>query len=57
MPFKSEAQRKYLWANEPEVAHEWSHEENKMKHRKRFKKHNTSTRKKKKRFRKQEDDV
>jgi len=23
MPFKSEAQRKYLWANEPEIAREW----------------------------------
>jgi hypothetical protein len=24
MPFKSEAQRKYLWANEPEIAREWT---------------------------------
>lgn len=24
MPFKSEKQRKYLWANKPELAREWS---------------------------------
>ena len=24
MPFKSEAQRKYLWANEPKIAREWT---------------------------------
>jgi len=24
MPFKSEKQRKYLWAKEPEVARRWS---------------------------------
>jgi len=24
MPFKSEKQRRYLWANEPEVAQRWS---------------------------------
>lgn len=24
MPFKSEAQRRYLWANEPKVAKEWA---------------------------------
>ena len=24
MPFKSEKQRRYLWANEPEVAKRWS---------------------------------
>ena len=23
MPFKSEKQRRYLWANEPEIAREW----------------------------------
>lgn len=23
MPFKSEAQRKYLWANEPKIAKKW----------------------------------
>ncbi len=27
MPFKSEKQRKYLWANEPEVARDWVNEE------------------------------
>jgi hypothetical protein len=25
VPFKSESQRKYLWANEPKVAEAWSH--------------------------------
>lgn len=24
MPFKSEKQRRYLWANEPELAREWT---------------------------------
>ena len=24
MPFKSEKQRKYLWANEPKIAKEWT---------------------------------
>lgn len=24
MPFKSEKQRKYLWANEPEIARDWA---------------------------------
>jgi len=26
-PFKSEAQRKYLFANHPELAHKWAQEE------------------------------
>ena len=26
MPFKSEAQRRYLWKNNPEVAEKWAHE-------------------------------
>tara|TARA_R100000664_G_C2757976_1_gene146572 strand:+ start:207 stop:419 length:213 start_codon:yes stop_codon:yes gene_type:complete len=26
MPFRSEKQRKYLWANEPEIAKKWSKE-------------------------------
>ena len=25
MPFKSEKQRRYLWANEPKIAHAWAH--------------------------------
>jgi hypothetical protein len=25
MPFKSEKQRRYLWANEPRIAHAWAH--------------------------------
>ena len=28
MPFLSEKQRRYLWANEPEVAREWSNKYN-----------------------------
>ena len=24
MPFQSEKQRKYLWANEPEIARDWT---------------------------------
>ena len=24
MPFKSEKQKKYLWANEPKIAREWT---------------------------------
>ena len=24
MPFKSEKQRRYLWANEPEIARDWA---------------------------------
>lgn len=27
MPFKSEKQRRYLWANEPAVARRWAHED------------------------------
>ena len=26
MPFKSEKQRKYLWANEPKIAKNWTEE-------------------------------
>ena len=26
MPFKSEKQRKYLWANEPKIAKDWTEE-------------------------------
>ena len=25
MPFRSKAQRGYLWANHPEIAREWAH--------------------------------
>ena len=25
MPFASEAQRAYLWANRPDIAHAWAH--------------------------------
>lgn len=25
MPFRSEKQRRYLWANEPRIAEAWSH--------------------------------
>jgi hypothetical protein len=26
MPFKSEAQRREMWANQPEIAKKWAHE-------------------------------
>lgn len=26
MPFRSEAQRRYLWAKHPEIAKKWAHE-------------------------------
>ena len=26
MPFKSEAQRRYMFANHPRIAHRWAHE-------------------------------
>lgn len=31
MPFKSEKQRRYLWANEPKVARKWADEAKKQK--------------------------
>ena len=31
MPFKSEAQRRYLWANEPKIAKAWAHGEHSTK--------------------------
>jgi len=31
MPFKSEKQRKYLYANEPEVAESWAKKEKRKK--------------------------
>lgn len=30
MPFKSDKQRRYMWANKPEIAKRWSEEEKKM---------------------------
>lgn len=38
MPFKSQKQRKYLWAKKPEVAKKFTEEEKKSKTRKRKKK-------------------
>ncbi len=32
MPFRSESQRRYLWANEPKVAQEWSDKYGTPKH-------------------------
>jgi hypothetical protein len=32
MPFQSEAQRRYLFANEPEIAHRWAKEYPGQKH-------------------------
>lgn len=34
MPFKSEKQRRYLWANEPKIAREFAEAEKKMKYSK-----------------------
>lgn len=34
MPFKSDKQRKWMYANEPEMAKKWSDEEKKQKKRK-----------------------
>lgn len=34
MPFKSEKQRKYLYANEPEVAESWAKKEKRKKKKK-----------------------
>lgn len=34
MPFKSERQRKYLWANHPEIARRWSNETKRRRKRK-----------------------
>ena len=31
MPFKSEKQRKWMWANDPEMAKKWEKKEKKMK--------------------------
>jgi hypothetical protein len=31
MPFKSPAQRAWMWANEPKMAEEWTQEEKKKK--------------------------
>lgn len=30
MPFKSEKQRRFLWARHPNIARKWAHEEKKM---------------------------
>ena len=30
MPFKSEKQRKWMWANEPEMAEKWANEEDEI---------------------------
>lgn len=37
MPFKSERQRRYLWANEPEVARRWANEAKEKKGRRKKK--------------------
>jgi len=31
MPFKSERQRKYMWAKHPKIAKRWAHEKPKKK--------------------------
>ena len=37
MPFKSEKQRKWMWANDPEMAKKWEKKEKKMKREQRVK--------------------
>ena len=37
MPFKSEKQRKWMWANEPEMAKKWSKKEEYLKQETRVK--------------------
>jgi hypothetical protein len=32
MPFKSESQRRFLWANHPDIAKKWAHEYPNQKH-------------------------
>jgi len=36
MPFQSEKQRKWMYANEPEMAERWSDEEKKKKKKKKY---------------------
>lgn len=35
MPFKSKKQKKWMWANEPEMAERWTREEKKKKRKRR----------------------
>jgi hypothetical protein len=37
MPFKSEAQRRFLWSQHPEIAQKWADEEKHKKHHKKKK--------------------
>lgn len=37
MPFKSEKQRRWMWANKPEMARRWENEEKKRKKKKKAK--------------------
>jgi len=37
MPFKSEKQRRYMWAKHPEIAKRWEEEEKNRKKRKKSK--------------------
>jgi hypothetical protein len=36
MPFKSEKQRKWMWANEPEMAEKWANEEEEIEEQKTY---------------------
>jgi hypothetical protein len=42
MPFQSEAQRRYLWANQPDIARRWAHEFPNQKHLPKRKKKRTT---------------
>lgn len=37
MPFKSEKQRRWMWANKPELARKWAKEEKQKKRKKKKK--------------------
>jgi len=40
MPFKSDKQRAWMWANEPKMAQEWENEEKRQQQKKQEKKKN-----------------
>jgi len=49
MPFKSEAQRRYLWAKHPEIAEAWSHGRSSVTGKKEFTPRNKNLPKRKRR--------
>jgi hypothetical protein len=40
MPFKSEAQRRFMWSQHPQIAEAWSHGKSSKTGKKEFKPHN-----------------